>query len=317
MAIMIEQRHLRQVLAIAKHGSFRKAAETLHMSQPALSKSILKLEDRLGIQLLNRETRPVRPTVYGRLFLERARLATSIVEDLDEKLQQLAGLQTGLVRIGLSRIGAHTLVGRAVALFAVRHPELRLILGQFSPEETMARFERLELDIVVVDEDSHTIKDWCQWKDLGAVPLVFVVRAGHPLLREATPTLSETLRYPLILDRIPLWGLSWIEATLACEQQRVPERPLPWLTCDNYCVIHQVLLATDHFSIGPVDAFQPLLDAGALATLALKGIGPSWQPLVAYHGRQPASPAVEAFLECLMESRGLPWPCQSDDDSPP
>ena len=68
-------RHIRYLKAVADHGSFTRAAQALHVSQPALSQQITELEERLGAQLLDRRGRQIQPTDLGRAYLERARRA--------------------------------------------------------------------------------------------------------------------------------------------------------------------------------------------------------------------------------------------------
>ena len=314
---MIEQRHLRQVLAIIEHGSFRKAADALHMSQPALSKSILTLENALGVRLIDRQTRPVRPTVFGRLFLERARLATGIVEDLDRQIRQLSQLRKGQVRIGLARPGEQSLVGHAVALFTSRYPDIRLSLEVGSTEVMMARFESLRLELVLSDEEIDRYSDWYQTLSLGEDRLECVARAGHPLLEQGGPhSLHAVLQYPLTVPAVPRWGQDWIETTLREENAEPVERKLPWIACDSYDAINDILESTDHVSFGLVESFQRNLDLGRLGIVTLRAPAPAWRPLVAFHSRHTLSPATEAFLTCLLETRGVIVPDQFAAASP-
>lgn len=313
---MIEQRHLRQILAIVEHGSFRKAADALNMSQPALSKSIRILEERLATPLLDRRTRPVQPTAYGRLFVQRARLATGIVKDLEAQIRQLARLKQGMVRIGLTRIAGESLIRNVMVEFAVRYPEIRMQVEMAGVEETRGRFEALRLDLIIADQDYPQGPDGTLWIPLGEEPSVFVVRRGHPVLKEPAPSLQTLLHYPTIMPRLPNWSLDWATAIVPEKGQVPTTRPLPWISCQSYAVIHGVLLATDYVSAGLADSFQPYLESGELVTLDAPLRPPVWQPLLGYHGRHSLSPATQAFLVCLLESRGVAPPPQFLDASP-
>ena len=81
MALELQQ--LRQVIALAEHGSFVRAAAALHISQPALSRSIQNLEQRFGSELFLRSSGGVVPTDVGRLYLERARDLLRMADELD------------------------------------------------------------------------------------------------------------------------------------------------------------------------------------------------------------------------------------------
>ena len=69
---MIEIRTIRHALAVAKYGNFRKAAESLYLTQPTLTRSIQALEEILGVKLFDRGKKKVEPTPLGRIFLTRA-----------------------------------------------------------------------------------------------------------------------------------------------------------------------------------------------------------------------------------------------------
>src|SRR5262249_58415041 len=101
-------RHLRYFVAVADELSFRRAAERLHISQPPLSRQIRELEARLGLQLLERDTRTVKLTPAGEAALKRAR---KILADVESFGRELASWRDSrIMRIGLPvalSLGAH------------------------------------------------------------------------------------------------------------------------------------------------------------------------------------------------------------------
>ena len=86
----MELRHLRTLEAIARHGSFTRAAEELHLAQPALSQQVRRLEAELGVEVLRRTSREVHVTPAGQVVLDHARRVLSEVDGLESELQQLA-----------------------------------------------------------------------------------------------------------------------------------------------------------------------------------------------------------------------------------
>ena len=115
MALELQQ--LRQVLALAEHGSFVRAAAALHISQPALSRSIQNLERRFGSDLFLRSSSGAVPTDLGRLYIERARDVLRMADELDREAVSHGNLRTGRVAVGGGPFPADAVLGRAAAKF--------------------------------------------------------------------------------------------------------------------------------------------------------------------------------------------------------
>ena len=96
----MELRHLRTLDAIARHGSFTRAAEELHLAQSALSQQVRRLEAELGVDLLRRTSRTVSVTEAGQVVLDYARRVLSEVDGLHLELEELSGVLRGKVAIG-------------------------------------------------------------------------------------------------------------------------------------------------------------------------------------------------------------------------
>ncbi len=115
-------RHVRYLKAVADHGSFTRAAEALHVSQPALSQQIKELEERLGAQLLDRSGRKVRPTDHGAAYLAHVRRALEALEEGARAVRDVEDLSTGSIRLGVTPSVAAYLVGPLLRSFRARYP---------------------------------------------------------------------------------------------------------------------------------------------------------------------------------------------------
>ncbi|KPX01184.1 Cyn operon transcriptional activator, partial [Pseudomonas savastanoi] len=93
-------RHIRYLLAVSDHGNFTRAAEALHVSQPALSQQIRQLESSLGVQLFDRTRRSVVPTDAGRVYLDHARRCLLELEAGKRALNDVSDLSRGQLRLG-------------------------------------------------------------------------------------------------------------------------------------------------------------------------------------------------------------------------
>jgi DNA-binding transcriptional LysR family regulator len=123
--------------AVAERGSFRRAAEALHLSQPAFSRRIEKLEDALGVQLLERTTRRVTLTTVGRDF---ARKVQQLLDDLDGTLLAIRGLaatRMGEVTVACVPSTVYYLVSEQVQLFRQTYPRVRVRVMDASANDVL------------------------------------------------------------------------------------------------------------------------------------------------------------------------------------
>ncbi len=121
-------RQLHAFVLIAESSSFTRTAELLHLSQPALSYTIRKLEDSLGLQLLARNTRVVELTPAGRHFLTQARRMLRDMEDAVRDARETLALTRGSIRLGALPTAAASFLPPAIAAFAQLHPGIEIQL---------------------------------------------------------------------------------------------------------------------------------------------------------------------------------------------
>ena len=114
------------MIAIEQAGNLSRAAEVLHVSQPALSYALRKLEHELGVRIFERDTGGVRPTIAGRDVIAAAKRAVREADHLVELARAHAEGQRGVLRIGFEASGAGELTTRARAEFARTHPAVRV-----------------------------------------------------------------------------------------------------------------------------------------------------------------------------------------------
>ncbi len=155
----MELRQLRYLVALAEERSFTRAAAREHIAQPALSQQIRRLEDEVGLALVERTTRRVSLTDAGVLLVARARRVLVEVEAARAELQALTGVHTGLVRIGAMHTMGPVDLSLALAIFHHRHPGVELTVREQSSEELaeMLRYDELDLAFLSVTErvESH------------------------------------------------------------------------------------------------------------------------------------------------------------------
>ncbi len=149
---------LRHLLLIAEHGTFTEAARRAHLSQPALSASIRRLEDAFGAQLLLRGPAGAELSAAGAALVPRAQAALAAIEDGRRAVAEIAGLQAGEVRIGAGATACTYLLPPVLAAFRHEHAGVRIRLREAPTDKVLDDLSAGELDLGIV-----TIKDGELW----------------------------------------------------------------------------------------------------------------------------------------------------------
>lgn len=137
----MELHQLRYVAAIARAGTFSRAAERCHVAQPSLSQQVRKLEEELGVRLFDRMKRQARLTPQGVAFLKRAETILAEVEAAKSEAADAENLLTGTLSLGVLPTIAPYLLPRMVESFAARFPGIQIVIQ----EDTTARLARATL----------------------------------------------------------------------------------------------------------------------------------------------------------------------------
>jgi LysR family transcriptional activator of glutamate synthase operon len=155
----MELRQLRYLVALAEERHFTRAAAREHIAQPALSQQIRRLEDEIGLPLVQRTTRRVVITEAGEFLVARARRILSEVDAAHSEMERLRGVQTGHVTVGAMHTMGPVDVALVLAIFYERHPDVELTVREQSSEELaeMLRVDELDLAFLSVTEriESH------------------------------------------------------------------------------------------------------------------------------------------------------------------
>lgn len=184
----MELRHLRYFTAVAAHGSFRRAAATLHLTQPALSRQVRDLEDELGVMLLTRGRNFATLTDAGELFYEEAR---EVLARADLAIGRVRGeKRKEVVRVGYGPTLTAGIMPAALERFQAASPRVRIELCDLSPREMYDLARKGQLDLLVAPGDANFTAPGFKWTELRRQSLVLVMPAIHPLakLKKIPPT---------------------------------------------------------------------------------------------------------------------------------
>lgn len=192
---------LETFLKVAQEESFSRAAEKLHLTQPAISKRIASLEDDLGNLLFDRIGKQVRLTHSGEVLIQHANNLLKAMQDCKTDIQNLNHKIEGTLKIGVSHhIGLHRFPPY-LKFFSQQHPKLHLNINFIESEQAEQLLISGELDIALATLSEHPKENITQeliWRD----PLNFVVCDNHKLAiknQTGVLTLKDLAEYPAIL----------------------------------------------------------------------------------------------------------------------
>lgn len=194
---LLRLRHLRVFLETARRGSLSAAAEALHVSQPAASKTIRELEELLGAALFDRTGRRLVLTPAGKIFATRAGAALADLEEAQRLVVSPPAPRPKLA-LGLLPTAAGALAPRAVMAFKEAHPDCLLRVATGPNWLLLSQLRERSLDLVVGRMPPEGNIEGLVFRQLFWERVLPVVRPGHPLLRSDW-SVGELARHPLML----------------------------------------------------------------------------------------------------------------------
>lgn len=191
----MELKQLRHLVSVVDAGSFSRAAKDVAISQPALTRSIKLLEQRLGLRLFERTTRRVIPTVAGLRLYKRAKLilaeSNAAIADLQDPTWRKRQL-----RIGIAPLFASTIIPNAIQRFYEDAPDVEVSVESGLFETLTSRLAEADLDLVVSNLPYGKLEDDLTSEAMFDIDVVYLVGAEHELARKRGIALSQLLAYP-------------------------------------------------------------------------------------------------------------------------
>lgn len=298
---MIGLRHLETLDAIREAGSLVEAAERLHVTQSALSHQLRDLEDRLGVSLLNRRTRPVRFTVAGERLLVLADQVLPLMRQGLRDIRSLATGQSGRLHLAIECHACFQWLMPALDRFREQWPQVELDLSAafaFAPQPALLRGD---LDMVISSDPVE--HEALLWVPLFSYELVLAVARDSALAPrafvDAGALADETLiTYPVERERLDIFTAFLDPAGVEPAQIRKTE-----LTP----MMIQLVAAGRGVAALPNWAISEYLQHGLICSLPLgeKGI---WRTLYAgFRGEEAGVPFLQEFIQTARQEsmRGL------------
>jgi LysR family transcriptional regulator, carnitine catabolism transcriptional activator len=295
MSINWNTRELDVFLTLAETLSFRRTAEQVHLSQPAVSSVLGRLEDTLGVRLFDRTTRQVQLTSAGLVFVEQARLLRVQADEAVRAVRNVAELRVGQVVLAALPSLAATVVPLAFARFSAQFPGvgLQLVDTLSGPAFDMVRAGQVELALTAANLAYADL----DYRPLWADSFVLLIPPGHALAQAHTPlTWAEVATLTHISMPLPSSVRQYADAALL--QHRV--RFAPRYEVEHLATINAMVAAGLGVAALPELAARVASGAGLVQRRLVEPDMPRPIGLVTRRGRS-LSPASLAMVDILCQ----------------
>ena len=242
----LKTRHLLLLVALDNHRNMRRAAETLAMSQPALSKLLLELEEALDVTLFERHSKGLSPTWYGDTFIRHARSVLATLDKAHEEIHNRRSGLSGVVNLGTIVGPTVTLLPNTLQKMNQHFPNVQLRVAMDLSHHLLEQLSSDKLDLVVgrfMDEGDQTP---FQFERLGSEPLALVVRQGHPLAQKKKLQLDQLIAQSWVLP--PGGGALRHQFDLVFKRQGLPP-PVHGVETLSLSLMTDLLLSSDMVAI--------------------------------------------------------------------
>ena len=290
--------NLRAFMAVAEKNSFSRAADQLHLTQPAISKRILALEANLNQRLFDRIGWQLSLTEAGECLLPRARQILQLIDQTRQALDDLSGQVQGNLKLVTSHhIGLHRLP-RVLREYKKTYPEVKLNISFLNSHDTHQNIldGKGELGITTFEEHhNESLLTSDIWHDT----LHFVVARDHPLLKQKSVTLQDLTAYVAILPDVRFYTGRTVSELF--EKQGLSLKLDQDLSLDNLETLKAMVSIGDSWSVLPAT----MLDDRSVVSLNIKGVNLSRRLVSIRHKERTLSKAAQTFLHVLEQHRDL------------
>lgn len=297
----MEFRPLRAFIEVVRQGGFSQAAKTVFATQSTVSKAVKQLENELGVPLLERIGHRSTLTAAGEVVYRRGIKLLADRDDLLAELDEVRGLQRGVLRLGLPPVGSSTLFAPLFAVYRQRHPGIDVeLVEEHGSIQLEQRLRAGEIDfagtLLPVSSDF-------EWAPVRREPLVALLPADHPLGKARSVTLADLRDMPLILFGS---GFALHRIILdACHDAGFKPRIAAYSS--------QIDFMIELVSTGLGVAFLPRMIASqrghpAVRSVLLDTPGTEWSMAMAWRRGAYLSEAAKAWLALVQEIHGTAAP---------
>jgi DNA-binding transcriptional LysR family regulator len=294
----IRLRHLHTFVAVAQQGTLGRAAETLNLSQPALSKTLNELEQLTGTRLFDRGRLGAQLTLVGEQFLTHAVKILDALNHAGQSLTRKEGQPAAVIRIGALPTAALGILPTVIGQFHKQQSDVTLQVGTMNNTMLLAGLKSGELDLGIGRMSDPELMSGLNYELLFLESLKLVVRPGHPILQENI-TLSRVMEWPVVVSPKGTTPRQNAETLLASQGCKLPVSCIETLSAS---LSRQLTVDYNYVWFVPSGAVKEDLKQGTLTALpiAAQGVG---EPIgILTRVDTPLSPGAQILLASIRKS---------------
>lgn len=291
----MDSRRLRHFLAVYEHGTLGRAAAALHVTQPALSKSIRQLEQELKAKLFERTPSGVVATLHGQTLSLHAKVIEAEMRNAEREIAALSGAAKGTVTVGVTPSVAADLMPRIFMRLHAERPGISVKVIEGLMENHAPALRRGELDVIVGGWMRGMHPDLVTEIVLREQIMVFA-GAHHPLVSRSSVALSSLLEFQWILPPHTQFWLDLFERTFVSSGLRPP---VPAAVTNSANFIKTMLLRDSYLSALPGQLVLNERQAGTIVPLSVAGMDIAMDITATYRKRDVHPGVFNAFMSAL------------------
>ena len=290
---------LKYFIAVAEHRSFSKAAEQYFLTQTAMTQQVQKLEDTMGVQLIDRKTRPIAVTPMGNVFLKEAREIVNRMDAAVRRTREASTGVTGTLRIGYTKGYEHSDLTVKLRQFHHDFPNVLITCHRCDTDVLAANLIGGEFDVIFTWDSTNIRNDEAvEYRLQEKVRLVVALYGSHPLAKSTGLTRAD-LRNEVNLFMSPSsTGDSIGDEYFIKLYQNAGYYPNILLRSDDVESILMMVSAEEGISILPISCIRRLSDVDNLVFVPLLGEHETEEILTVWR-KDNESPLLRKFLEML------------------
>jgi DNA-binding transcriptional LysR family regulator len=292
-------RDLHIFFTAVQRGSMAKAAQTLGVTQPAVSKVIAELEHTLGVRLLDRSARGVEPTQYGRALLTRSNAAFDELRQSVKDIEHLSDPSVGEVRIGCQETFAAAILPSVIHRFSQTYPRVVLHveqLGSLAAESSALRERSIDIGmfLLVKPHDEKLFADDLNVEVLFYEQMVIIAGRQSQWARRRKIDLAELIDEPWVVTESDTLSYLRLAEAFAAHGLGVPKRILQ--TISSHLRVN-LAASGSHITTLPNSTLRVYGERFAIKALPVDFPAQSWPAVIVTLKNRTLSPVVERFIQ--------------------
>ena len=294
----MDLKRLGHLVALADECHFARAAERVHLSQPAFSRSIQSIETELGMRLFDRDSGDVKPTPAGAFLIQRARRLLFDARSLQRDAMLYRGSQLGDTAFGAGPFPAANLMPTVMVTMRRQYPGVGLRLETSNSQLLCDRLLAEDIEFFVADVRDLPADAALQVVSLGREPAHLYARAGHPLAGRPC-TFAQAWEYGFASGWLPSPMRALVARLLGLP---AGADPVPAVQCDEMTLLRTLALATDTVFASSDAWVRDDVRAGTLVQLEVEDLPEVYSEMgiVTLLNRTP-SPMAQRAIACVQE----------------